>query len=198
MSDVQIRLARIEDAETLLAIYKPYVENTAISFEHDVPTLSEFKDRIIETQEKYPFIVAEINAVIYGYAYVSAFKTQPAYAHAVETSVYVSEAARKKGIGSALYEALENILVEQNYLNMNACIAYAEVEDDTLHNGSKHFHEKLGYQYVGKFNRIGFKFNRWYSMIWMEKSIGDHLSHPKPVKKISEVKSIIAEKYGIL
>lgn len=198
MSDVKIRLATTVDAETLLAIYKPYVEDTAISFEHNVPALDKFKERIIETQEKHPFIIAELNDVIYGYAYVSAFKAQPAYIHAVETSVYVSKDARKKGIGSALYKALENILIEQNYLNMNASIAYAEVEDETLHNGSKHFHEKLGYKYVGKFNHIGFKFNRWYSMIWMKKSIGDHLSHPKPVKKIDEVKSIIAKKYGIL
>ena len=84
-----IRKAKPEDAEQLLAIYTPYVTNTAITFEYEVPTVDEFRHRIINTLKKYPYLVAENeNGIVIGYAYASPFKGRAAYDWAVETSIY--------------------------------------------------------------------------------------------------------------
>ena len=102
---LQIRVATKEDAEALLAIYAPYVEKTAITFEYEVPSIEEFRCRIQETLKKYPYLVAEKNGKIVGYAYAGAFHARPAYDWAVETSIYVSELQKGEGIGKALYKA---------------------------------------------------------------------------------------------
>ncbi len=147
----------------------PYIEKTAISFELVVPSVDEFRDRIIHTLKIFPYIVAEIDGEIVGYAYVSPFKERSAYDHCVETSIYVKEDARGKGIGSALYEELERLMPAIGVKNMNACIAWIEVPDEYLDNASETFHEKHGYTKVAHFHKCGFKFGRYYDMIWMEK-----------------------------
>ena len=119
---ITIRMAEEGDAEALLAIYAPYVEKTAITFEYKVPTVREFKNRIASTLKRYPYLAAVRDGRILGYAYASEFKERAAYDWAVETSVYVSEDARRTGAGSILYEALENYLKRQNVINVNACI----------------------------------------------------------------------------
>ena len=175
MSDLSIRIAAVKDAEALLAIYRPYVENTAITFEYEVPSAGEFRGRIENTLKKYPYLVAEQDGRIVGYAYASAFKTRAAYDWSVELSVYVDMNCKRSGIGSALYAKLEEILARQNICNVNACIAYPKVEDETLTMDSILFHEKMGYTQVGMFHDSGYKFKRWYHMIWMEKMIGEHI-----------------------
>ena len=169
-----IRTATIEDAPTLLNIYKPYVENTAVSFEYNAPTIDEFKTRIENTLKKYPYIVAEEEGKILGYCYVSQFKTRPAFSHSVETSIYIEENSHKKGVGKALYLKMEELLIKQNITNMNACIIYPRKKDPYLTKDSYHFHKKMGYRKVAEFTKCGYKFNRWYNMIWMEKIIGEH------------------------
>ena len=104
---MNIRIATAEDAKELLSIYKYYVENTTITFEYDTPTIEEFKNRIKNTLVKYPYIVAEKDNKIYGYAYASAFKERRAYDWAVETSIYVDVDSSKQGIGRLLYNELE-------------------------------------------------------------------------------------------
>ena len=91
---MQIRIASLDDAEELLKIYAPYVEKTAITFEYEVPTLEEFKNRMTRVLERYPYLVAEKEGELLGYAYVSPFKERPAYNWAVETSIYVKEGCR--------------------------------------------------------------------------------------------------------
>lgn len=176
-TEVQIRTASEADAEQLLKIYRPYVENTAITFEYEVPSVEEFAGRIQNTLKRYPYLVAETGEGVVGYAYVSAFKERAAYDWSVETSIYVSTDKKQLGIGRQLYEALEKILNKQGILNVNACIAYPKEEDEHLTLDSVHFHEKLGYQMVGRFHDSGYKFNRWYDMVWMEKMIGEHLEN---------------------
>ena len=193
MEDSTIRIATKQDAAKLLEIYAPYVEKTAITFEYTVPTVQEFENRITRTLEKYPYIVAERNGEIAGYAYAGAFKERAAYDWAVETTVYVRNDQRKTGIGRALYEALEKILSTQNILNLNACIAYTDVEDPYLSNDSVQFHEHLGYRIVGEFYQCGYKFGRWYHMVLMEKHIGEHREHPAAVKTFGEVRGLIAD-----
>ena len=179
---MKIRVATPEDAARLLEIYTPYVTDTAISFEYVVPTVEEFRNRIKNTLTTYPYLVAEVDGVIAGYAYAGAFIKRPAYDWSAEASIYLDMSMKGQGIGSALYEALERVLRKQNVLNVNACIAYIEQEDEYLTNASMYFHEACGYRLVGQFTNSGCKFGRWYHMIWMEKIIGQHVSDPAPFK----------------
>ena len=121
---IRIRPAKPEDAEKLLAIHAPYVEQTAITFEYEVPTVEEFRERIHNTLKKYPYLVAEQGGEPVGYAYVGPFHDRPAYDWAVETSIYVDQNKKRMGIGKKLHEALEEELRNRGFLNMNACIAY--------------------------------------------------------------------------
>ncbi len=176
---LSIRVAQIADAKELLAIYAPYVRETAITFEYEVPTIEEFAVRIAHTLERYPYLVAKYNGEIVGYAYAGPFHERPAYDWAVETSIYVRQDRKGQGIGRALYDALEAQLRRQNIVNVNACIASPAAEDTHLTKASILFHEKLGYQMVGEFHQCGYKFDTWYNMVWMEKMIGEH-TVPQP------------------
>ena len=176
---IEIHEAKEADAAGLLAIYAPYVEHTAITFEYEVPTLEEFTERIRQTKTKYPYLVAKRDGKVLGYAYAGQFHAREAYAWAVETSIYVDESYKHTGIGGKLHAALEKTLKEQGFLNMNACIAYAPNEDEYLTNNSVEFHAHLGYRMVGQFYQCGYKFGRWYDMVWMEKLIGEHGANPK-------------------
>lgn len=115
---IRIRPAKPEDAEKLLAIYAPYVEQTAITFEYEVPTVEEFRERIHNTLKKYPYLVAEQGEEPVGYAYVGPFHDRPAYDWAVETSIYVDQNKKRMGIGKKLHEALEEELRNRGFLNM--------------------------------------------------------------------------------
>lgn len=179
---MRIQPVKVEDAKELLSIYAPYVQNTAISFEYDVPSLDEFRDRIKRISSRYPYIKAIKDNVIMGYAYASTFKSRQAYDWSVEVTVYVRQTERRKGIGKSLYEALEEALVRMGILNMNACIAMPKETDPHLTMDSIYFHEKMGFQPVGTFHDSGYKFDTWYDMIWMEKMIGEHTVKQPNVK----------------
>lgn len=169
-----IRNAVPQDARALLDIYGPYVKNTAISFEYEVPSVEEFQKRIENITKKYPYLIAEEDNQILGYAYAGAFYGRAAYDWSVETTIYLAPSATKKGVGRLLYKSLEEKLKEMGILNLYACIAYPDEEDEYLDKNSALFHEHMGYQKVGEFHKCGYKFGRWYSMIWMEKIIGEH------------------------
>ena len=179
---ITIRTATLSDAQALLNIYAPYVKHTAITFEYDVPSVEEFAFRIKNTLQKYPYLVAEKNGRLLGYAYASPFHERPAYDWAVETSIYVDQNIKHQGIGRRLHDTLEDALRSQGILNMNACIAYPPEEDEYLDRNSVEFHTHMGYRLVGEFYKCGYKFHRWYNMVWMEKLIGNHLSDQKPPK----------------
>ena len=186
--NITIRTAELKDAERLVEIYRPYVEQTAISFEYVVPTVEEFQGRMARVLEKYPYLVAEQAGTIVGYAYVGPFVGRSAYDWAVETSIYLDRAVRRQGIGKKLYTALEAILREMHIFNLNACIGFPEAEDEYLTRNSVEFHQHLGYQWVGEFHRCGYKFGRWYNMVWMEKMLGEHPAQPDPVRPFSDVR----------
>lgn len=177
---ITIRTATVSDAQALLNIYAPYVEHTAITFEYDVPSVEEFASRIKHTLQKYPYLIAERNGKLLGYAYAGPFHERPAYDWAVETSIYVDQNIRHQGIGRKLHDALEETLRSQGILNMNACIAYPSEEDEHLDRNSMKFHTHMGYRLVGEFYKCGYKFHRWYNMVWMEKLIGEHLADQTP------------------
>lgn len=178
MDSIIIRPVRPEDASALLKIYGWYVLNTTVTFEYDVPTEEEFRRRIEHTLTKYPYLAAEADGVILGYAYAGTFKGRAAYDRAVELSIYLDKDRRGRGLGRRLYEALEAELVKMGILNLYACIASPVVEDEYLTRASERFHSRLGFVTAGRFHLCGYKFGRWYDMIWMEKLVGGHECPP--------------------
>ena len=179
--EVMIRFATEEDAEELLRIYSYYVENTAITFEYDVPSKDEFEERIKNISAKYPYIKAVHEGKIVGYAYAASFKDRRAYDWSVETTIYVKNNCKRMGIGKVLYEVLEQELKDMGILNMNACIARPIQEGRYLNDDSIRFHDNMGFTEVGHFHNSGYKFGQWFDMIWMEKMIGEHNANPHEV-----------------
>lgn len=175
-----IRMATPADAEALLAVYAPYVQNTAVTFETAVPVAADFRRRIAATLPRYPYLVAQDARGVAGYAYTGAFVGRAAYAWSAEVSIYLAADRRGRGWGRRLYAALETLSRAQGITNLYACIGMpADPNDPYLTDASATFHAHLGYRRAGTFRRCGYKFARWYDMIWMEKIIGEHRS-PMP------------------
>lgn len=172
---MRIRMADVGDAAATLAIYAPYVQNTAVSFEYEVPTIDEFSARIARTLERYPYLVVEEDGEVRGYAYAAPFHHRDAYNRSCELSIYIDSGARRKGYGRALYDELERRLAKMGILNLYACIAVPIGEDEHLTRDSEEFHARLGFGKVGEFHKCGYKFGRWYNTVWMEKIIGEHV-----------------------
>ena len=165
-----IRSVTPADAESLLAIYGPYITDTAITFEYDIPSIEEFRGRIQNTLTSYPYICAKADGKIVGYAYAGVFKARAAYMYSVELSIYVKKECRGQGIGKKLYTELERQLKNQGIKNLYACIAVPTKDEDLyLDFSSQNFHSRMGFTKVGTFTDCAKKFDRWYSMIWMEK-----------------------------
>lgn len=176
---MDIRIATAEDAESIQQIYAPYVEKTAVTFEYDVPGVEEFRQRIGNTLKEYPYLVAACRNEIIGYAYAGSFHSRAAYRHSAEVSIYLNEKWHGHGAGRLLYEELESRLIRQNVFVLYVCITVTEREnDENLTDASIRFHEKMGYTLVGKHNLCGYKFNKWYSVVWMEKVIAERTDRP--------------------
>ena len=197
-NSIQIRTAAAEDAWELLKIYKPYVKKTAITFEYDVPTPEEFKARIENTLKKYPYLVAEKDGELLGYVYTGPLVGRAAYGWAAEVSIYLKEGSQRLGLGKRLYQAIEEISRAQNILNLNACIGSPETEDEYLTRNSIQFHSHMGYRWVGEFYKCGYKFGRWYNMVWMEKIIGEHPAEPMAVIPFPELDRDVLDRAGVV
>ncbi len=185
---ISLRVVTPDDAAALLAIYAPYVRTTAVTFEYEVPSEAEFRARIRGIQERYPYLAAVADGEIAGYAYAGPFQARAAYGWAAETTVYVARERRRRGVGSRLYAGLEACLAAQGVLNLNACIACPAREDEYLTGDSVAFHQRQGYRMVGRFHDCGYKFRRWYDMVWMEKLIGEHRERQNAVKPFEAVR----------
>ena len=184
---IEIRTAEKADAGRLLEIYGYYVEHTAISFEYETPTLAQFTERMERIQRRYPYLVLLRDGRIEGYAYAGPLKGRAAYDRCCEVTIYLDRSAQKCGLGRRLYEALEAELKRMGILNLYACIGCPEGEDPYLTTNSADFHAHLGFVKNGEFHRCGYKFGRWYNMIWMEKLIGSHEGPPPAVKAFGEI-----------
>lgn len=159
-----IRIAEERDIPAILEIYGPYVLNTTITFEYDVPTREEFTRRFRDITRQFPWLVYEEDGEILGYAYASAPYARAAYAWCAEPSVYLKPEARGRGIGRKLYAALEQILDCQGYQ-----VLYTLVTQEN--EASLRFHERCGYRVSVLFPNCGFKLGRWLGVIWMEKRL---------------------------
>lgn len=191
---VGIRIAASEDADALLKIYTYYVMNTAITMEITPPDTEEFRRRIAVTEKNYPWLVAENDGVIVGYAYISSFHTREAYRHAAEISVYVANGERHQGIGRQLYATLETIAQRQNVYTLHACIVKPDGPDAYVTNASCDFHAAMGYRTEGCHEHCAYKFDTWYSVVWMEKRIMDAPEKPEPFIPFSELKELERQK----
>lgn len=170
-SAIRIRLATPQDAAAICDIYTPYVLTTAVTFDITPPTVEEMAAKIATILEMRPFLVAEENGVILGFSYASAFRPREAYVHAIETSVYIRQDHKAKGLGRRLYTALEDILRLQHVFTANACISYIDPVDEYSPATSRLFHERMGYEQCAHFPNCGRKFDRWYGVIWMQKKL---------------------------
>ena len=159
-----IRDASKEDFKRIAEIYSYYVENTAVSFELIAPSEEEMHRRYIDIRKHYPYLAAEVDGKVIGYAYCHELSSRDAYRRSVETSIYVDEGKRGSGAGRALYEELERRLKDTGVHNLYAIIAEPGI-------GSEEFHRALGYRTVGKLTDCGEKFGRLWSVIYMEKRI---------------------------
>ena len=189
---MEIRKAELSDAERLLEIYDYYVRNTAITFEYDTPSPDAFRSRIEQTIKRYPYLVILRDGLIEGYAYAGPFVGRAAYDWSCEVTIYLDHKSLKFGMGRMLYEALEAELRKMGILNLYACIAYPETADEYLSANSADFHAHLGFVKTGEFHKCGYKFGRWYHMIWMEKIIGKHEDQQPPVRRY-DARAVIAE-----
>lgn len=160
-----IRRASPGDAQAILDIYAPYIENTAVTFEYDVPSIEEFTERVRQTASAYPYLVCEADGQIAGYAYAHRHKERAAYGWNTELSVYLAPAWQGRGIGTALYRALLTLLDAQHVKNLYACV--------TLPNeASVRLHEKTGFSFLGAYHKSGWKNGMWHDVGWFEKRLG--------------------------
>jgi phosphinothricin acetyltransferase len=159
-----IRIAREEDVPAMLELYAPYVLNTTITFEYDVPCRREFLQRFYTITRDFPWLVWEEEGRILGYAYASRPFPRAAYSWCAEPSIYLRPEAQGRGVGRKLYAALEKILTIQGYR-----ILYAIITQENT--GSVEFHGKMGYKFLAVFPDCGFKMGRWLGITWMEKRL---------------------------
>jgi phosphinothricin acetyltransferase len=161
---VSIRAATPADAPALLAIYRPFVEETAVSFEVAPPTVEEFARRIEKALRDWAWLVAIEDGRPIGYAYGSSHRERAAYRWSVEVSAYVGTGFRRRGLGRALYTRLLADLAAQGF-----CNAYAGI---TLPNeGSVSLHRALGFQPIGVFPAVGRKFGKWHDVAWWHRPL---------------------------
>jgi len=154
-----IRDATVADAAALLDVYAPLVHHTAVSFEIDPPTVADFAGRIERAVARHAWLVAEIGGRAVGYAYGGEHRVRAAYRHAVETSVYLDAAHHGRGIGTQLYGALLPRLAARGYCNAYAGITLPNVPSVRLH-------ESVGFEPIGVFPRVGWKFDAWHDVGW--------------------------------
>lgn len=180
LKDITFRMADVSDAEELLSIYRPYVTDTAITFEYEVPSVEEFKNRIKETLEGYPYIVCEYKDKIVGYAYAHRYGERAAFQWDVELSIYLDMNYKSLGIGKILYNKVIEILKLQNVQNIYACITSANDK-------SIKFHEKMGFEFIGIFKDTGYKFDKWYDITWFGMRVKDKNEKPAKVNNIKDI-----------
>ena len=168
------RPARSSDAAAVAAIYAPYVLETTISFEEEAPTTAEMAERIASTQAIFPFIVFEDQGQVIGYAYAGPHRARPAYRWSVDVTVYVVQHAHRAGVGRALYRDLLAHLVDQGFHSAFAGIALPNDKSVGLH-------EAMGFEHLGTYREVGFKFGGWHDVGWWRLSLNEGLPTGEPI-----------------
>ena len=178
---VGIRFAEELDAAAIQAIYAPYCESSAVSFETKAPSVEEIGQRIRKISDQFPWIVGERDRRVIGYAYGSRHSERAAYQWSVDATVYVSPSAQRIGLGRALYTSLFRILTLQGYYKVYAGI--------TLPNAaSVGLHEAMGFKPVGIYRGVGYKLGSWHDVGWWQLSLQPESDQPSAPCSIQEIR----------
>ena len=178
-----LRLAQPDDAASIAKIYRPIVESTAISFEVEAPDANAMRARIVDELVTHPWLVAEIEGEVAGYAYATAHRTRQAYQWSVDTSAYVHPRFQRRGVGRSLYQRLFEILVAQGF-----CTAYAGI---ALPNpASVGLHESVGFTAFAVYRKVGFKLSEWHDVGWWQRALQPHPANPQPPRPLREVAGV--------
>jgi L-amino acid N-acyltransferase YncA len=162
-----IRTAELRDIAAITRIYGHAVQHGTASFELEAPDEIEIKQRYATLREgRFPFIVADIDGEVAGYAYAGPYRTRPAYRFTVEDSIYIEPAMQRRGIGRAL---LQRLLAEAETEGFRQMVA---VIGDSGQTASIELHKALGFRMVGSFEAVGYKFGRWLDSVMMQKPLG--------------------------
>ena len=154
------------DAAGILAVYAPYIRETAVTFETEVPAPDAFTARVAGICADFPYLVLEADGELAGYAYAHRQAERAAYAWNAELSIYLAGKWRGKGLGAPLYRLLERLLAMQGYVNLYGVITASN-------RGSIAMHEKLGYRQIGLHEKTGWKFGQWHDVAWLYKRVGE-------------------------
>lgn len=177
---ITIRVAGPADAEAVQVIYAPVVTDTAISFEQTPPTAGEMRQCILDTLESYPYLVAEREGVVVGYAYASQHRARAAYRWAVDVTVYIAQDARRCGVGHRLYQVLLPLLARQGF-----CSAYAGIA--LPNEGSVRLHERQRFIHIGTFPQVGFKHGTWHDVGYWRASLNEQSTSPSEPIRFSDL-----------
>ncbi|MFB6090639.1 MAG: N-acetyltransferase family protein [Halobellus sp.] len=198
--DVRLRPATPGDAAAVRRIYAPYVRDSPATFRTEVPSVEDVAAEIREKREAdaYPWYVAvagdgdgrdgagdetggeATGSAVVGYAYGSQLRERPAYRWAVETSVYVDRDAQRSGVGTRLYDRLLDTLREQGYCGAYAALGMPNPESEA-------FHERHGFERVGRFPAAGFKLGGWHDVVWYHRRLREPEGEPDEPRPISAV-----------
>lgn len=166
-----IRLVSDEDSVFILDIYAPYITDTSITFECEVPPAQEFAKRVRSISEIYPWVVCQIDGCLAGYAYASQHHERVAYQWSVNLSVYIKKEYQRKGLARVLYTTLFELLGLLGYFRGLACITHPNSK-------SEGFHSNFGFKQVGIYHNVGYKLGQWHDVVWYEMAIKEPSQEP--------------------
>lgn len=175
--NIKIRLAEERDVPAMLHIYAPFVEQTSVSFEEEVPAEAAFWERIEGVLREAPWVVCTVDERVVAYAYAGYHRVRAAYRWNRELSAYVHPDFRGRFIGGALYQALFAALRWQGYTNALAGIVLPNVS-------SVRFHERMGFRLVGIYHKVGYKLSRYWDVGWWEKPLIDGDEPPGEIRSV--------------
>lgn len=169
---MRIRAATSDDAAAISSIYAPYVTGSSVSFEAEAPEPAEMRARMEAQAHLYPWLAAEEDGKLLGYAYAAPFRTRFAYRFTVETTVYLREGAQGRGLGKAVYGPLLDLLERQGFTQAIAAIALPNAASVALH-------ERLGFRHAGTYGRVGFKLGEWWDVGLWQRALAAAPAEPK-------------------
>jgi L-amino acid N-acyltransferase YncA len=166
-SSVSVRACEERDMPAIAAIYSHHVLHSPATFELEPPGVEEMSARRTRLLENgFPYLVAELDGVVLGYAYAGPYRTRPAYRFTVENSVYVHPDSLRQGVGRQLMAVLLAVCAQRGFHQVIAVIG------DSANLPSIRLHERLGFSPVGTLRGVGFKFDRWYDSVLMQRELG--------------------------
>jgi phosphinothricin acetyltransferase len=180
MSTSMLRLARSDDADQIARIYGPLVRDTAVTFEVDEPSVEQMRNRMTELAFRLPWLVAERDERIVGFAYASRHRRRAAYAWSADVAIYVADGTRRLGIGRGLYTTLLQLVAAQGYANAFAGIALPNDASIALH-------EAFDFALVGVYRSVGFKLGAWWEVAWWQRRLPSVGSTPAPPRALAEI-----------